>query len=344
MVGMGAVMAYLGCRRLCAQDLALGVCTGETNVVLRFDGAGWPISLAQETRADLDAGLRVRGIQLCGIATALSAQPVATILLHWNPLDAPLVSVEVQDAVTNKRVLRDVPLAPIAQDARALALAQAADELLRASWVEVRLEDAPEPVRPIPQAIAKTVELPQIESSLTRTKMLGARFASELYGGGLKLFGADAYVAFWLAPRLGFSVALGVRTAGRVAAEHGSIYASALTGSVGVMFPVFPRESRFNLLVNTVGHVGELALTGRGTGAQVRALSRMAFVASARLDLCATMRITDALQIELGFGPGMTLRAATAVESLRGATNADIERISSRGLELHATLGLGALL
>jgi hypothetical protein len=327
-----------------AADLPPIVCTSESSVALELAGADWPPALARETRADLAAGLRVHGIQLCSAAQPGLHQPVATIVLHWNPLDAPLVGIEVQDRVTNKRVLRDVPLGAISADARALALAQAADELLRASWVELRLQDAPEPIRPMPEAVAKTVEMPQIEAPTLRSKMLGARFATEMYGGGLKLFGADAYVAFWLAPRFGFSVALGVRTAGRVPAEYGSIYASALTGSVGLMFPLLSRESRFNFLVNTVGHFGELAFTGRGVDGRVRSLSKMAFVASARLDLCATLRITDALQLELGIGPGMALRAATAVETVRGRAEESEEHVSSRGFELHANLGLGGLL
>ena len=47
---------------------------------------------------------------------AVTTLPVATVVLHWTPFDAPLVSVEVQDELTNKRVLRDLRLATIAPD------------------------------------------------------------------------------------------------------------------------------------------------------------------------------------------------------------------------------------
>lgn len=320
-------------------------CGGDAAVAVRFAGEGWPSSLERDTREDLRAGLRVRGIELCGAEADQRTESVATIVMHWRREPDALVSVEVQDTLTNKRVLRDLPLQPIAQDARALALAQAADELLRASWVELRLHDAPEPVRPLPEVVERAVELPPRAASATSsTKMLGARFASEIYGGGLKLFGADAYVAFWLAPRLGFSVALGVRSASKVRAQHGSIDASALTASAGLMLPLLPRESRLNLVVSTVGHVGELALTGRGDGKDVRSQSQMAIIASARIELGATLRLTDALQVELSFGPGVSLRAASAIESSRVATEEEVERVSSRGLELHGTLGVGGLL
>ena len=313
-------------------------CGSEASVLVRFLGAGWPAELARDTRDDLRAGLRVRGIGLCSAEDTVTTPLVATVLLHWNPFDAPLVSVEVQDELTNKRVLRDLRLATIAPDARALALAQAADELLRASWIELRLQDAPEPARPAPQVVKETVQLPVIQSTpQSQPKVLGARFAAEIYGGGLSLVGADAYIAFWLAEHLGLSVSIGARASARIQAPHGSIDASALTASAGLMVALWPRDARFNVLLNGVVHVGELALTGRGNMVNVRSQSQMAFIASARLDVMSVLRLTDGLQIELGLGPGGSLRAASAYDS---ATSV----ISTRGLELHGTLGLGGRL
>ena len=313
-------------------------CGGPASVLLRFGGQGWPANLARDTRDDLRAGLRVRGIALCSDEELIRVQPVATVILHWNPYDAPQVSVEVQDEVTNKRVLRDLRLGPIAADARALALAQAADELLRASWIELRLHDAPEPAVAPPEVVKETVELPRAEHiPAAQTRVLGARFASELYGGGLKLYGADAFVAFWLADRFGISVSVGARAAKRVGAPNGAIDASALTASAGALMALWERDARFNILMNMVWHVGELALTGRGNNEDVRSQSQMAFIASARLDLCAVLRLTDALQVELGLGPGMSLRAASARDTKSSV-------VSTRGLELHGTLGLGGRL
>jgi hypothetical protein len=263
---------------------------------------------------------------------------VATVVLHWNPFDAPLVSVEVQDELTNKRVLRDLRLATIAPDARALALAQAADELLRASWVELRLQDAPAPIRPAPQVVQKTVELPVVGgASAPLSRVLGARFAGEIYGGGLRLMGADAYIAFWLAEHFGISVAIGARASARVPAPHGSVDASALTASAGTMVALWPRDARFNVLLNLIVHVGELALTGRGNMMSVRSQSQMAFIVSGRLDIRSVLRLTEGLQIELGLGPGVSLRAASANDT-------DSAVVSTRGLELHGTLGVGGRL
>lgn len=336
--GLGALLWCVVAFRARADEAPAVACGSEASVLVRFVGAGWPPELVRDTRDDLRAGLRVRGIGLCSAEDPITILPVATVLLHWNPFDAPLVSVEVQDELTNKRVLRDLRLATIANDARALALAQAADELLRASWVELRLQDAPQPVRPPPQVVQETVQLPVVQSGASGpTKVLGARFAAESYGGGLRLLGADAYMAFWLADQLGLQVAIGARASSRIQAPHGSIDASALTASAGLMAAVWPREARFNVLLNAVVHVGELALTGRGNMVNVRSQSQMAFIASARLDVMAVVRLTEGLQVELGLGPGVSLRAASAFD-----TEASI--ISTRGLELHATLGLGGRL
>lgn len=335
---MVALMLCAHARIARAEESGGVMCGSEASVLVRFVGQGWPTGLARDTLADLRAGLRVRGIALCTGEEAVRVRPVATVLLHWNPFDSPQVSVEVQDEVTNKRVLRDLRLGPIAADARALALAQAADELLRASWIELRLHDAPEPAVPPPEVVEKTVELPSLEhGSAAQTRVLGARFASEIYGGGLKLFGADAYVAFWLADRLGISVAIGARAAQSLRAPHGQIDASALTASLGALFALWDRDDTFNMLLHLVGHVGELALTGRGDREGVRSQSQMAFIVSGRLEVCGVLRLTDALQIELAVGPGMSLRAATANDS-HGAV------VSSRGFELHGTLGLGGRL
>jgi hypothetical protein len=186
--------------------------------------------------------------------------------------------------------------------------------------------------------VQETVQLPEVQSaSAPLTKVLGARFAGEIYGGGLRLMGADAYIAFWLAEHLGISIAIGARASARIHAPHGSLDASALTASAGAMFAIWPRDARFNVLLNLVVHVGELALTGRGNMMSVRSQSQMAFIVSGRLDIRSVLRLTEGLQIELGLGPGASLRAASAYDT-------DTAIVSTRGLELHGTLGVGGRL
>ena len=68
-----------------------------------------------------------------------------------------------------------------------------------------------------------------------------------------------------------------------------------------------------------------------------RLATGMAFIASGRLDVCSVLRVTDGFQIELGLGPGISLRAASANDTTQAIT-------STRGFELHGTLGVGGRL
>ena len=87
-------------------------CGSEASVLVRFAAKAGQAHLgARDTRDDLRAGsARARHRRCAAPATRRRTPPVATVLLHWNPFDSPLVSVEVQDELTNKRVLRDLRL------------------------------------------------------------------------------------------------------------------------------------------------------------------------------------------------------------------------------------------
>ena len=334
---LGVVLALVG--MLCVASVRVRAqesCSTDAGVALQFTGDAWPPDLEHDAGEDLQAGLRLRGIEVCSVSWQAKPgpPPAARIVLVLTVAEHMRVSIDVQDAVTSKRVLRDVELARVARDARALALAQAAEELLRASWVELTMHDAPPPAVPPPPAIKRAVTPPPA-APVERLQLLGARFASELYTGGIKLLGADAVVAFWVAQRLGFSVQLGLRTGLHANAGHGRIDVSALTASAAMIVPVWERTSRYNLLVGAGGHVAELTLSGRGPSG-VRAQSQATFIASARLTLSAVWSITDGLRLDLSVGPGLPLRRVIALDSER-------EVVGTRGLELHGALGIGGM-
>lgn len=110
-------------------------CQHERYVVL---GAreGFDPALAAEVRKDLAAELGPRGYGVC-TGRVVEGELAAEI---WLSMAEPaLVSIQIDDLVTGKRVWRDVPLTRIPPGGRALAIAIAADELLRASWAELDL-------------------------------------------------------------------------------------------------------------------------------------------------------------------------------------------------------------
>jgi hypothetical protein len=97
---------------------------------------GFDPALAAEVRKDLAAELGPRGFGVC-TARVPDGELVAEVWLGMP--EATLVSIQVDDLLTGKRVSRDVPLARIPVGGTALAIAIAADELLRASWAELSL-------------------------------------------------------------------------------------------------------------------------------------------------------------------------------------------------------------
>lgn len=303
-------------------------------VALGFDGFGWPAGLAEDITADLQAGLRLRDIELCVPVSQPLSEPAARVIVHMMVVDRGLVSIDVQDAVTNKRVLRDLDLHRLARDAWGLSLAQAADELLRASWAELTLHGAPPPAQPPPEQIARAV-MPPPPPPPERLQALGARFATEYYSGGVILMGADAVVSMWLAPILGASVALGIRAGLAAKAPNGSIESSALTAGAQLFVPVFARTSSYNLTVGLGGHVAELSMTGRGEGsASSRSLN--AFIVTLRANVGAYVRLGEVVRLELDVGPGLPVRTASG--------NQDTTRVvSTQGIELHGSLGLGGM-
>ena len=94
------------------------------------------------------------------------------------------VDIEVRDAVTHKRVRRDVDLAPIPSDGRELAIAIEADELLRASWAEIALDTERARQAEPRREVVRSVDQVLAPARTRRSAALGARLAGEVYLGG----------------------------------------------------------------------------------------------------------------------------------------------------------------
>lgn len=127
-----------------AQD-AVEDCRHARYVVVESTGS-FDATLASEVRKDLAAELGQRSIGVCA-ARGSEGEVAADIALSQR--DASEISIAVDDYTTGKRVARDVPLARIPASGKALAIAIAIDELLRASWAELMLRrEQVEPYEP----------------------------------------------------------------------------------------------------------------------------------------------------------------------------------------------------
>jgi hypothetical protein len=222
--------------------------------------------------AQLGAGLEARHIELCaasGTTADGAASEIALSVAH-----ADVVTVAVRDALTGKRVARDVPLGSVPRDARPLTVALAVDELLRASWVELTLADAPAPGLPVPREIDALVA-PRAERHRWD---LGADFAAEHFGGGTTQAGVDVVVRAAPAPSLFVRVALGLLGGATAHAADGDVRSTALDADVGVELVIPPRAQRWELALGIDGRLirarfsGEPHTDARGDDAAATAI------------------------------------------------------------------------
>jgi hypothetical protein len=304
-------------------------------VMFTFDGQPWPAKLHANLIADLRAALRLRGMDACPELPVPSLPPIAEMAFNLGGGDRVVVSIDVHDDITNKRVGRDIDLHAVATDARGLLLAQAADELLRASWVELSIPDAPPPIVPPPAAIVEVVQQTVRPVRTALTDSLGLRAAVEHYGGGQTMFGGDAALQLWLTERLALGLAIGLRSAVSADATHGTVEASAWLTGAELAYAFLPRESRYNLLVGLGAYAGELSFSGRARG-PAHPQRRQGWFATGRAILTGALRLAEHLRLSIDLGPGVPLRSVEATDSQREVTG-------TRGIELHAALGVGGL-
>ncbi len=284
---------------------------------------------------DLRPGLTNRGIDTCpGDSGPRTEPPLATVRVAAAEPTSVAVSVEVRDAVTEKRVSRDIDLTHVPPDGRAFAIAIAVDELVWASWAEIALVKTRRSAQPPPPEVVAGVEreLPQRDEP---NWVLVLRFAAEHYGGGQTQLGADLGALLPLATRLTLDLDAGFRQGVRVSAPDGRVLSSALGGGAAL---------RFALLHALAGDAGiaagvRLAATRfRGAaGAPAHDAELSGLTAFARLGAFGSLRLGGAVYLDATAGAGAPLRALEASDNGEVVTGVS-------GVELFGALGLGVAL
>lgn len=205
-----------------------------------MDVTGTSPEFSSRLIADLRAGLAPSRIDACMEVPVRRGQLLATVKIAAQPEPPNRFSIDVSDAVTQKRIGRDVDLSHVPSDGRAFALAVAAEELLRASWAELALSREKATLRTEREATQPAAAAtgpappPAPRRAESRLHALGVRVGFEHYTGGQTQFGADL---FWIHPGLGwmaFGLGLGARRALAVDAATGTISATALGGDVSL--------------------------------------------------------------------------------------------------------------
>jgi hypothetical protein len=275
---------------------ALPPCTENTDTVALATDAS---PLFERVALQLAAALSARAIELCH-ADPEHAARLAHVALS---VDAKMVKITLQDSVTNKRIERVLDVAPLPEDSWALAIAASTDELLRASWVELELSDAPPPVAPPTAAVLRAVHSTQKPRARLRNREYSLQAAASVLPERIGL-GGKLRVEQWVTPRVGALLALGFGRGLRRASEHGSVRADTLELEAGVAFAL------------------PLSLAPFGLSIEVSAsMLRMSFVASARAEAIAESFSDYAAQVNArarGFVDAGVLRFSLSVGATYG--------------------------
>jgi hypothetical protein len=323
----------VGLGSLSAAAAAAPGCKGADRpwVSVRFDATGFSPRFSERVLSDLRAGLANRGIDAC-VESEGQGEPLASVKIASTTGPSVAVALEIRDALTEKRVMRDVDLARVPEDGRAFAIAIAVDELVWASWAELALakRTPKKPRRAPPPEVVRGVEnvLPAREEPATR---LGARAALEHFGGGQTHLGADATALFPFTERVGLELALGLRQGQRVEAEHGHVLSSA--AGLGAMLRVtLLRALPLELSLFAGPRAGLARFTGKASP-EARGTELSGLVLYARGGVVAGARVLGPLWLEGSGGAGAPLRGLEAEDTGRVVSGVS-------GLELFAALSL----
>jgi hypothetical protein len=239
----------------CAGDASAAeasVCPAEATPWLRlaFAGDGFTAPLRALVVEQLGADLRRNGLSLCEAPGAAQAPP-PLVDIDLALTSEEVLSLDVRDAVTDKRMTRDVPLRSVPADARALSITLATEELLHASWIETAFAQAPSPappvgVRPVPPAVQE-VNAGEVARMAVAHATVSSRFiqaallaAVEHETGGQTGVGPDLRLAW--GGRFAIGGRIGFRFAPDASSTHGSVHSRTILGGLGLAYSPVARD------------------------------------------------------------------------------------------------------
>lgn len=289
----------------------------------------------------LTAELRADGVErvVVGSSTA-PGQALAAITLRAEPCEASAreIVVTIEDYATTKRVERHVALGDTAETARPRALALAVAELLRATWLELTLPEAPPPTAvhvpdevrtavmrrsaPTPSPPPPTGGAPERETSRrwpdVSVAVAGRAFASTqtlMYGGNAAL----------AVPVLTPSFSLRVDAAGLSGTAHdplGDVTLGLASAGASLLF-TSPREAAVAAAVGPRLELGVAWASGSPVQQGTTSHTGAGFVSTASLLGAFYFRLTERWKLAVELEGGATLASFEARADSRRVTSVD---------------------
>lgn len=193
----------------------------------------WPDGAGGAIFAELQAALRVRDIELC-VTSPSPSRAIARVRFERG--QNAHVIIRVFDHVTDKEVSRSVLVADFGPGAQSLALAVAADELVRASWAELTLEDAPIEASEAPAVVRRAVRETSIVPTTPRSvRWLSLSFTFNAFSGGELQLGGSVGFERWLTSRVGLRIVGEGRASLLQVGEFGNVRGRVLSAGLGVL-------------------------------------------------------------------------------------------------------------
>jgi hypothetical protein len=211
---------------------------------------GEPPSLGEAIFAELVSELGRR--TLCAVADAKGERTLARIEIE---IEKPSSArVRIVDTVTQKTVERRVHVRGLGADEQALPIAIAADELLRASWAELTLQDPRGPTqekRKVPDVVRNAVkprpaEPRPMEPNFATKSELGVEAVVAGYAGGLVELGAAMAYQYDFVPWFAGRVFAFAREGVPVESTNGTLRTHVAGGGLTLVFyPLRAQKVRF---------------------------------------------------------------------------------------------------
>lgn len=291
------------------------------SVTLRLEGE-WPAELREDVRLGFTVEARGRGIAVVldtseGEAPPeLEAPTLATITISAPSLADPASTITVRDRLTRKLVERVVPLGGEPLDVWSVLLASAADELLRASWIELSMPDAPAPSVEPPEVVREVVAR-SIDPPLPSDGAWGLGVEAELAAGegGLFLGGRVGLLQASLDPLV---LSLSVAALGLVpqVSERGRFEGAWLVGDLEARLALVPRRGDVRLALVALARAGALVISASAAEGLVggsEVLPTLLVLGGLR----GGVALSRGTQLTLGLAVGAPALAAVASDGVR---------------------------
>ncbi len=329
LVALFAAAAPARAERCAASDASVG---------LRFEGE-WAEGRRGAVVAELRAALQVQDLVLC-LEVDGDSPPIAS--LHLVDDGSGAIRVEVRDRVTAKRVERTLDVTDFPADSQPLAIAVAADELLRASWAELVLVDAPEPAIEPPAPVRAMVERERRSvTEATNGQPSAARFLSlggslRWHGDGALFGGGELRIEIGVHERVAIALAGSVARAQSEVVDVGSVGGLAVRGGLDLIVGLVGDTDALQLAALAGVRSGFARFEGSSDEPLTEGSELRGVTASAHAGLEGRAHL-GAFQLRLG---------ATVGGAFAGvAATANGERVTGTGgLEVALTLGVGVRL